>query len=239
MNSIKISVKTSKGENFNLNLLPFSTIKTVKEKIMKIIGIPLNEQILLYNALSLNDINKNLSDYGIKDNSIIILAHKYNEDIIEDEAVKNSNVIPLYNPKLNLFPTIILCVDFDCTINEDLYNNLKKELSEIIDKNNFSIIELKKGSIIMKIVLIADLAIKGIKASEYNQTSEEINSILKKIESKKFVCLGNNYSNDISYNIPNYSENENRIRLVNFLKEISKSNEDILQTSSTMTNEEF
>ena len=91
----------------------------------------------------------------------------------------------------------------------------------------------------MTIALIGDLALKGIKASEYNKSSDEINNILKKIESKQFVCLGNNYTYGAKYKIPDYSKNENRNELVKFLKETSKDNEDILQTSSTITNAEF
>ena len=145
----------------------------------------------------------------------------------------------MFNPKLNLLPIIILHFDCDCIINEDLYDKLKKELSEIIDNENFSIIEFQRGSAILKIVLIGDLAIKGIKASKQGKTSEEVTSVLEKIESKKFACLGNNYSSDIKFNIPDYSKEENRINLVNFLKESSKNNEDILQATTTISDEEF
>ena len=81
-------------------------------------------------------------------------------------------------------PTIILTVDYSGEINEELYNNLKKELSEEIGSNNFSIAELRKGSCIMKIVLLAELALKGIKASLHGCFSKEIDYVLKKIEKK-------------------------------------------------------
>ena len=232
---MKIFIRAD-NEMFEVDLPPNPTIKTLKEKIMFIKGIPLDNQILLFKARVLQDSNKYLSDYGIRDGSSIMLILN---DIMAAGPSEKNNVIPIFNPKLRLLPTIIVCVNYDCTINEELYNNLKKELSEIIDKKNFSIIELRKGSAIMTIVLIGDLALKGIKASEFNQTSEEINCILKKIESKKFACLGNSYASDTSYKIPDYTKNENRIQLVNFLKETSKSNEDILQASSIITNNEF
>lgn len=145
----------------------------------------------------------------------------------------------MFNPKLNLLPIIILHFDCDCIINEDLYDKLKKELSEIIDNENFSIIEFQRGSTIAKIVLIGDLAIKGIKACRQGKTSEEVTSVFEKIESKKFEYLGNNYSSDIKFNIPDYSKEENRINLVNFLKESSKNNEDILQATTAISDEEF
>ena len=69
------------------------------------------------------------------------------------------------------------------------------------------------------------------------QTSKEINSIIEKLENKKFVCLGNNSSSYIKYNIPDYSKENNRKELVNFLIESSKENEDIFQ--ATISDEDF
>ena len=225
---MKIHVKTSNGTTFYLYLSTSESIIQVKNKIKEKTGIPLDKQILLCNGLKLEGDDKTFIDFDIEEETIILVIEKEENDVVQ-----------IYNPKLNLLPNIALCIDYDCKIDEQLYDNLKKELSEIIDKNNFSIIELKKGSTIMTIALIGDLALKGIKASEYNKSSDEINNILKKIESKQFVCLGNNYTYGAKYKIPDYSKNENRNELVKFLKETSKDNEDILQTSSTITNAEF
>ena len=91
----------------------------------------------------------------------------------------------MYNSNLDLLPTLIFHFDYDDPINEDLYDKLKEEISEIIDKNNFTIIEIQRGSAIPKIALIGDLAKKGIKASKQKEISNEINSKLigKKITS--------------------------------------------------------
>ena len=240
MNILKVHIKTLDSQDLILEFPSSSTIRTVKEKIMNELNIPSEKQFLLFNGKCLANVYKTLSDYKVQDNSTILLRAPSKES--NDSRASNdskSNEIPIYNPKLSLLPNIICCVDYDCNIDEKLYDNLKEELSEIIDIENFSILELRKGSNIMKIALIGDLALKGIKASELNKTPKEINHILKKIESKKFVCLGNNYPSDTSYKIPNYSQNENRVKLVNFLKEIAKNNEDILQISSTMTSKEF
>ena len=105
----------------------------------------------------------------------------------------------------------------------------------MIDKKNFII----SDSVIIKILLIHDLAKNGIKASKLQQTSKEINSIIEKLENKKFVCLGNNSSSLIKYNIPDYSKENNRKELVNFLIESSKENEDIFQATSTISDEDF
>ena len=128
--------------------------------------------------------------------------------------------------------------DCDCTINEELYNNLKAEISEIIGEKNFSIIEIQKGSLFTKIVLINELAINGIKASQSNKMSDETCEVIRKLETKKFVCLGNNCSSNTKYNIPDYSKDENRQQLIKFLKN-SKDNEDVLQAVSTIKDEDF
>ncbi len=73
-------------------------------------------------------------------------------------------------------------------------------------KKNFQINEIQRGSVIIKILLIHDLAKNEIKDSKLQQNSKEINSIIEKFENKKFVYLGNNSSSYIKYNIPDYSK---------------------------------
>lgn len=105
----------------------------------------------------------------------------------DDEEQSNEikeKIIPLVNSKFTLLPTIILTFDCDSKIDENLYDKLKKELSEIIDQKNFFIIEIQKGSAIIKIALINDLAEKGIRASVNQNNSDEINAVIKKMEEK-------------------------------------------------------
>lgn len=110
-----------------------------------------------------NDIEINLLSRSNRESEIDLNNNIASDQKIEEE--KNTKVIPLFNPILNLLPTIIMYFECDCTINEELYDKLKEEISEVIDKKYFSIIELQKGSAFIKMVLINELAQNGIISS--------------------------------------------------------------------------
>ena len=76
----------------------------------------------------------------------------------------------------------------NCEINSGLYDNIKQELTDLIGNKNFSIINIETGSAILKLDLINDLAIKGIKTSMNNQISNEVQTVLKNIE-PKIICF--------------------------------------------------
>ena len=192
-------------------------------------------------------LKEELSIKGIEADSVDLMNNASHEEKEQKEEKKEKKEkekialkeIPLINSKINLLPVLTLAFDYDCDINENLYDNFKKELSSLIGSQNFSIIDIAKGSAILKIALINDLAKKGIKASMNNSVSDEVQSVLKKIETKRFVCLGNNCATNTKYNIPDYSNEENRKKLVNFLKESSQKNEDLLQATETISDEDF
>ena len=175
------------SERFNKEIKALAP-QSMKEEI-KITANPDRNLVAWKGASILSTIssfqNRWITKEQYKEKGSSIINKKPNKAQIESPvSIKKEEVIPIYNPKLNLLPTIILTVDYDGKINEELYNNLKKELSEEIGSNNFSITELRKGSCIMKIVLLAELALKGIKASLHGCFSKEIDYVLKKIEKK-------------------------------------------------------
>ena len=94
------------------------------------------------------------------------LAQIEEDNKIKLIEIKKENIIRLFNPKLNLLLVISLYIDYNCIIKETLYDKLKIEIAEIIDKKNFQIGEIQRGSVIIKILLIHDLAKNGIKASK-------------------------------------------------------------------------
>ena len=210
-----------------LNLvLSFPRIEHNKAKGNCFTTIQLFYKNIEYNAITIN-FKKDFDMFG------------NNYDNEEQSNEKVEKIIPLVNSNFSLLPTIIMTFDDDdCIIDENLYDKLKEELSEIIDKKYFSIIEIQRGSTITKIVLLNFLAEIGIRASINNNNSEEINTVIKKIENKKFVSLGNINPTNLKYNIPDYTKEDNRKKLVKFLRE-SKANEDILKAASTIKDEDF
>ena len=156
------------SERFNKEIKALAP-QLMKEEI-KITANPDRNLIAWKGASILSTIssfqNRWITKEQYEEKGSFIINKKLKKTPIESPiSIKKEEIIPIFNPKLNLLPTIILTVDYDGKINEELYNNLKKELSEEIGSNNFSIAELRKGSCIMKIVLLAELALKGIKAS--------------------------------------------------------------------------
>ena len=60
------------SETFILDIEPSQTLIQLKRKIVKVVGIPIKYQELIYNGRVLKD-NKILEDYGIKDGDLIRL----------------------------------------------------------------------------------------------------------------------------------------------------------------------
>ena len=76
---------------FTLEVEPFSTIKTVKNKIQNIVNIPPNEQILLFNGGTLRD-NVYLTDYNIEEGNLLTLV----TFLPLNENIKNSYEMQIF-----------------------------------------------------------------------------------------------------------------------------------------------
>ena len=73
---MRLFVKTLTGKRFEIEVEPNDTIETVKMKIQDNEGIPPDQQVITYSYMRLEDDQKNLEDYGIKNEATITLALK-------------------------------------------------------------------------------------------------------------------------------------------------------------------
>lgn len=70
---VRVKVKTINGDVLEVNTVNTSTVKNVKESIMKIINKPVEQQRLIFHGKILKD-NEGLFTYGIEDNDVVHLV---------------------------------------------------------------------------------------------------------------------------------------------------------------------
>ena len=92
---MKILVKTLTGQQISINVEPKDTIKKVKEKIQSSIGIPPDQQRLIYVGRQLEDENT-ISKYNIENGSVLHLVLRLRGSMSVSEGdisitVKDSN----------------------------------------------------------------------------------------------------------------------------------------------------
>ena len=73
---MRLFVKTLTGKRFEIEVEPNDTIETVKMKIQDNEGIPPDQQVITYSYMRLEDDQKNLEDYGIKNEATITVSLK-------------------------------------------------------------------------------------------------------------------------------------------------------------------
>ena len=168
-----------------------------------------------WNLPNLKDVNNNYSQLNDIGNKINL---KYS---IKDENLK-------------YIPQIELIFNYSNKINENIIPQLKKEIQNLIKKIDFSIIEIKKGSLIVilalqYIILDEIRKNKNQKSNDFEKIFdtnvankvEEISNLLKKYE---FVCLGTIKTDYIDNNIINITKEGNKEKMKNKIEEIRNQN---------------
>ena len=155
------------------------------------------------------------------------------------------------NEDLNFFPQIILKFNDIEDITENMIFNLKKEINNLIKEDNFSIIEIKRGSLtvilILKFIVFKILEkIKNKDEKEFHflefcksyfpNIKEETQEILKILKDNKFFCLGSVSPNYAYENIIDISNKEIQKMLLEEISDISKIN-NRKENNSTSKNE--
>ena len=145
------------------------------------------------------------------------------------------------NENLKLFPQILLKFNDIENITENMIFDLKKEINNLIKEDNFSIIEIKKGSltVILLLKFIIFKLLKKIKNKEQKEfhflefcksffptIKEETQEILKILKNNKFFSLGSvspNYSEEIVIDLSNKNSKEMLIKKISEISNINYS----------------
>ena len=135
-------------------------------------------------------------------------------------------------------------------IEKDILPKLKKEIKNIIKKNEFSIIEIRKGSLTALLTLqyiIQDEILK-LKDSSFSGLSEdfskniikEVEIIASKIKDNNFVCLGTVKPDYIDKNIIDITEEKNKKDLKKKILNLEDKNDiNIYEASKNINMEEL
>ena len=140
----------------------------------------------------------------------------------------NENYKILRNDNLNILPQIELKFEGNFTINQDMINNLENELKNILKDANFSLIEIKKGSlkVVMTLQFIYKKVLESIRQNPVyqniknfpNNINKEVIEISEKIENHKFAFIGKARPDFIQNFFLDITTEENQRRLGNLFR---------------------
>ena len=186
---------------------------------------------------------KNVNDYS---NMFESCNNIFNLTKLKLNVIRNEN--------LKLFPQILLKFNDIENITENMIFDLKKEINNLIKEDNFSIIEIKKGSltVILLLKFVIFKLLKKIKNKEQNEfhflefcksffptIKEETQEILKILKNNKFFTLGSvspNYAEEINIDLSNKNSKEMLIKKKSEISNINYSKENNLTSKNKKSN---
>ena len=149
------------------------------------------------------------------------------------KLISKKNIIK--NEDLYFFPQIELKFNNVNFINEKIFSELKSEIKNYLGITDFSIIEIKKGSLL--VILALQYIIKNLikefnifKNSEkiYTKVNQELKELCIKLEEHQFTSLGSVKFNSVNNYFINITEKNNQIKI----KEKILSNEKVSSKNS-------
>ena len=219
----------------NLTLIP-DILNWNTDKLIDIEGIFSDCPSLKYKP----DISKwkNVRNQEIYPNKNI--NEKSNDDFKEKEQEVKGSV---YNDDLKFFPQIEFKFNNLDKINKNLISNFKDELKKILKTDNFSIIEIKKGSIIiiltLQYIILSELRKQGneinLQDCFYKNISNEVKNLTEQLKNHQFISLGTNKPDRVDNDIMDISNEENRKKIVEKIKRLKENKN--LRTNKTNNKE--
>ena len=188
--------------------------------------------------------NENEDEYKEKEGCINEI---FKESIIENvenilETKEEDNIFIIKNDELKFLPQIEIKFNNKQDITKDFISLFKKEIFNIIDNDNFSIIEIKKGS--LKVILTLqfivykfindyknkiDININQIESDIYNfskkineNITKEVKIICQKLKNNNFMSLGSVKPNYVDMNIIDIEDSNNIKKLEEKIEKIAK-----------------
>ena len=186
-----------------------------------------------------NEVNKDNIFYDCSTNHINIfeIINKYNkkegsvdkeniESFDQNEEFKNNeNCKVLRNDNLKFLPQIEIKFEGNYNIENNMITKFKNEIKEIIGDDNFSLIEINKGSfkVIITLQYIYKKVLESIKENpamenivEFpNEVNKEVIELSQKMENNKFLFLGSVRPDFVQRSTIDLTNKQNQKRLKN------------------------
>ena len=197
--------------------------------------------MIFYNCTLLNPLpnisnwkcNKDQNNQSINNDSQLNTNNYLNNGITNKEQLEVQGDID--NINLTILPKILLKFNQVDNFDENLIGEIRKEITKLLNNENFSIIKFKKGSLTV-VITLQYLLINHIKKFKNagslsnlfsKNISNEVENCEKILKNHKFVSIGTTQPDIADKEVIDFTEEKNR-------KEISK---EILQMGNSNTDE--
>lgn len=192
----------------------------------------------------INDLNT--LEIKEKEKTDFIPKEKDNKiNISEDEEEENNEYSYLKNPFhkldeykiirneiLKFLPQIEIVFSVNVKINNKMIDELKNELKDILENNDFSIIEINKGSlkIIVTLQYIYKELIKKMKNNPANKnvknwqkiTDKEVKNVLEKLIQTKFLFIGGKSPDFVYESVINIRDKCNQRKMTQLFRALNQ-----------------